>query len=604
MLHILIPLLAGLTTTVASPQTEAVVCQAMPTASRATLTLKIETANTYRLWLKQLTPHDEKNPLLVQLDAECPVAIAKNASKDSFDWVGSNADNRPLVYPLTAGEHTVTIAGEQTNQAADVGLFTSQLDCAPIDAGENCEPTIATVIPEPATATQQPSAKSKLSQKTLLALAVLWTVALVGLLTLLFNKYHAFLAQHSQQFPQIKKLQLALQPQTARHFVKQHVKVVAGCGAALLALIIALILGVTVLASANTGFEIEAGVLSGDARKISDPLASGGSYVAFGATPDPQPTPSNPQPATPNPGGNGGGGNGGGSGGGGTGGGGSGEGGGENGGGNQYTLECPAYPAFPNELCTGWRHTGVTLTDCTNQTDNGYIWDSNLTFDKCYFSKPLTIYGNNITITRSQVHGTITPHWSKNYSFGNLTLVDVEIEQTGDESVLSAAVAGHNYSCLRCDVHHTITGMHFGDNVTITDSYTHDFQWRDGAHGAGIGAGQGHGSNSRIIHNNIQCNRISGPPICSSALSIYPETNDQGGTLHNVDVERNLFNATGAYCVYAGGFPATNINFRNNHFGKKFYPGCAGYGPVTSYTGHGVWEGNIWDDGSGPVIPS
>lgn len=272
----------------------------------------------------------------------------------------------------------------------------------------------------------------------------------------------------------------------------------------------------------------------------------------------------------------------------------------------KFTATCPAFPAFPDEFCTGWKHTGVTLRNCDSQTDNFYIWEEGKkTFDSCYFSKSLTIEGANVTITRSQVHGVISTHWKHSYDFRGLTLTDVEIEETGNANAGRSAVAGHNFTCTRCNVHHTGTGIHFGDNTVIRDSYTHDLNYTAEAHGTGVGTGQGNGSNSQIIHNNIQCNRLPGQPkICSSALSIYPEANKQGGTVHNVRVEKNLFNTTGAYCVYAGGLPATNIDFIDNMFGKKFTAKCAGYGPVASYeAGGGKWINNVWADGSGPVVP-
>jgi hypothetical protein len=272
----------------------------------------------------------------------------------------------------------------------------------------------------------------------------------------------------------------------------------------------------------------------------------------------------------------------------------------------KYTATCPAYPAFPDEYCTGWRHTGVTLHNCDAQTDNGYIWEEGVkSFDSCYFSKALTVKAAKVTITRSEVHGYISTHWSNNYDFRGLTLIDVEIEDQGDPKAEAAAIGGHNFSCTRCNVHHTGTGIHFGDNSVVKDSYTHDFNYTPEAHGSGVAAGQGTGSNAVIIHNNIQCNRLAGQPtICSSALSIYPETNKQGGTVHDVRVEKNLFNTTGAYCVYAGGLPATNIDFIDNYFGKRFTRNCAGYGPVASYEkAGGKWINNVWADGSGPVVP-
>jgi hypothetical protein len=278
----------------------------------------------------------------------------------------------------------------------------------------------------------------------------------------------------------------------------------------------------------------------------------------------------------------------------------------DSGSGGQYASACPAYPAFPDEYCTGWKHTGVTLHNCDAQTSNGYIWEEGIkTFDSCYFSKALTVEAANVKITRSQVHGTISTHWSHNYDFRGLTLTDVEIEDKGNPNAELAAIGGHHFSCTRCNVHHTGTGIHFGDYSVVRDSYTHDFNYTPEAHGSGVAAGQGTGSNSQIIHNNIQCNRLAGQPtICSSALSIYPESNQQGGTVHSVRVEKNLFNTTGAYCVYAGGLPATNIDFIDNYFGKKFTNKCAGYGPVASYeSAGGKWINNVWADGSGPVVP-
>jgi hypothetical protein len=261
---------------------------------------------------------------------------------------------------------------------------------------------------------------------------------------------------------------------------------------------------------------------------------------------------------------------------------------------------CPPFPAFPDESCTGWKHTGVTLQDCVV---DGYVFDSNVTFDSCYFPKGLVIGGANVTITRSQVHGTVTAHWSNDYDLQGLKLIDVEIEESDNPEPVFAAVAGHNYGCLRCDVHHTGTGIHVGNNAVIEDSYTHDFIYTDGAHGAGIGMGQGHGNNSKVIHNNIQCNRLAGQTqICSSALSLYDEP-----TLDNVLVQNNLLNTVGGYCTYGGGTNGTNIRYLDNRFGKKFHPDCGGYGPVAVfYTANAgnVWSGNEWEDGSGTVDPS
>ena len=212
-------------------------------------------------------------------------------------------------------------------------------------------------------------------------------------------------------------------------------------------------------------------------------------------------------------------------------------------------------------------------------------------------------------------------------------MTDVEIEQQGNSEAGAAATGGHNYKCTRCNIHHMGSGMHAGDYTIIQDSFIHDLNYTEGAHGAGIGMGQGHGSNSKFVHNNVQCNRLPGQPgTCSSAMSIYGESKVVDGVtvyVKNILVEKNLFNTTGAYCLHAASTVGRNIQFINNRFGKKFNEGCAAYGPVRDFffphdpvagdikrpdcppeaasstspkcNKDNKWEGNMWEDGTGEV---
>lgn len=311
---------------------------------------------------------------------------------------------------------------------------------------------------------------------------------------------------------------------------------------------------------------------------------------------------------------------------------------------------CPPFPAFPDEKCTGWRHlvgktvpyadgsnkvfTGLKPQPCrgdSETTESIYIEKNDVVYEDCYFPKGLVIVGADVAITRSQIHGPVSTHWSNNYDYRNLTMTDVEIEQEGVADAGGAAAGGAHYSCKRCDIHHTGSGLHGGDYTLIQDSYIHDLNYTEGAHGAGIGMGQGHGSNSKLLHNNIQCNRLPGQPgTCSSALSIYAESKVVDGKTiypHDILIQNNLFNTTGAYCVHATDSEGTNIKFIDNRFGKKFNSGCAAYGPVRSfYYPHDSvagdskrpacenprstspqcaygdeWSGNMWQDGSGEV---
>ena len=262
---------------------------------------------------------------------------------------------------------------------------------------------------------------------------------------------------------------------------------------------------------------------------------------------------------------------------------------------------CPVFPAFPDAGCTGWRHTGVTLHPCDNA-----IIQSNITLDSCLFNDTLSIQGANVTITRSRVEGRVIGAYQYGFSLRDLVLRDVEIDGSphGIDPDGQAAIGSDDYTCIRCDIHHTGRGANLGENVHIEDSYLHDWTYVDGAHQTAIGSNGGH--NFTIVHNNVEC-RSDG---CSAALSLYGDF----APINDVTIERNLFNTNGSYCTYAGStgvasgkpYPhGTNIRYRNNLFGKKYMPQCGIYGPVISWENNAgnVWTGNAWQDGSGPVDP-
>lgn len=257
---------------------------------------------------------------------------------------------------------------------------------------------------------------------------------------------------------------------------------------------------------------------------------------------------------------------------------------------------CGPFPAFPNETCTGWQHTGASLRDCPS-----LVVEPGATLDGCRFSNGLEIDAANVTITRSRIEGLVRPRGD----LQNLQLVDVEIDGTGKIDPASGdsqlAIGNENYTCLRCHIHDTGRGANLGRNVHIEDSYLHGFPYMDGKHMTAIGSNGG--SNFTIRHNNLECD-VSG---CSAALSFYGDF----APIRDVLVERNLFNTTGSYCTYAGSVDGkehpvgSNIRYVDNRFGKKFMDDCGRYGPVASWSGGNgnVWQGNTWHDGSGPVQP-
>jgi hypothetical protein len=247
---------------------------------------------------------------------------------------------------------------------------------------------------------------------------------------------------------------------------------------------------------------------------------------------------------------------------------------------------CPGFPQFPDESCTGWRHTGVSLRPCPN-----VITQDGLTLDGCRFAPDLEIQASNVTITRSLVEGTVYATYLTDWSLGGLRLVDVEID--GKQRVAegrSAAIGNDDYTCLRCHIHDSERGANLGRNVHIEDSYLHDWLVSPGAHQTAIGSNGGGGFT--IVHNQLECDTPDG---CSSALSLYEDFEP----IANVLIQHNLFNTSGGYCTYAGQ-QGTNIRYIDNVFGTRFHPRCGEYGPVTDYHPNqgNVWRGNRYPDGS------
>ncbi|MGN9910412.1 hypothetical protein ACTMTJ_22925 [Phytohabitans sp. LJ34] len=258
---------------------------------------------------------------------------------------------------------------------------------------------------------------------------------------------------------------------------------------------------------------------------------------------------------------------------------------------------CPRFPRFPDENCTGYKHTGVKLRDCANN-----VTKSNIKLDGCRFTNGLTIEGKNVTITRSLVKGKVGGTYKTDWSLVGLKLIDVEIDGGGKvDPNGEAAIGNDDYTCIRCHIHGTGRGANMRKNVHIEDSYLHGWVYVDGAHQTAIGSNGG--SNYKIIHNNLVCDSEG----CSAALSLYGDFEP----IKNALIERNLFNTNGGYCTYGGStsakpFPiGTDIRYVNNLFGKKYGPKCGYYGPVATFEFHqgNVWSGNSWQDGSGPVKP-
>lgn len=309
------------------------------------------------------------------------------------------------------------------------------------------------------------------------------------------------------------------------------------------------------------------------------------------------------------------------------------------------TATCPAFPAFPDASCTGYKHNSAFTSDTQLKecvpgapANEAYhlMEGSKKKYDNCYFNS-VRVRAKDVVFQNVKIKGSLLPpagHHDNPYDYQNLKLIDVEItpftdaqldsfcpqqpgwwqkgqlcttpgNHTPDPGDEGPVGDGDNLTCIRCYIHHHTKSAGGGSNVQYLDSYVDALTWTTGQHGAAIGFNNG--VNSSIVHNNLRCYRwnTKHPTFqqgCSSALSIYDE-----GKLDGILVQNNLLNTAGQFCTYTGGPSGSNVRFIENYFGKQFNPRCGAAGPVHSWypdrPGYFWATNNVWADGSGKVSP-
>ncbi|GIH10160.1 hypothetical protein Rhe02_82270 [Rhizocola hellebori] len=252
------------------------------------------------------------------------------------------------------------------------------------------------------------------------------------------------------------------------------------------------------------------------------------------------------------------------------------------------TSQGPIYTSWPNASNTGVP-AGKQLTAHAGDliiTKAGTVIDG-LNVKGCISVRADNVTVKNTLVRAACAEGSIGPGY--NTSPKNLLIQDVEIDGLGQTTTYSG-VSGNNFTCRRCKIHGTGTGIRAGSNSVIEDSYLYGNKVGGESHNTAMSIHGG--SNIVIRHNYLQCD---GGYNCSSALSLY----SRDGTINGVTVQENLFSG-GGYCVYGGVFSdatANNVKFLNNGFLKNQWPKCGDLGPVAAWDREvpgNVWSGNYW----------
>ncbi|HSX17133.1 MAG TPA: hypothetical protein VLH86_03475 [Patescibacteria group bacterium] len=119
-----------------------------------TLTVKVAETGSYRLWVRLYAPSVEADSVVVRVDdAYCAVTVGnsgKTAAK-AFTWVNyqDGDPNKPVDLQLTAGDHTIVIAGTEAGVGVDRLLFLSDKNCVPTGTGDNCGDATNVTIVQP-----------------------------------------------------------------------------------------------------------------------------------------------------------------------------------------------------------------------------------------------------------------------------------------------------------------------------------------------------------------------------------------------------------------------------------------------------------------------
>ncbi|MFP5372633.1 MAG: malectin domain-containing carbohydrate-binding protein [Actinomycetes bacterium] len=255
---------------------------------------------------------------------------------------------------------------------------------------------------------------------------------------------------------------------------------------------------------------------------------------------------------------------------------------------------------FPDGACTGWRHTGASLSPYTGPMT---ITAAGSVIEDKVISGALVVRAADVIIRRSHVNGTIDVGYGESR---NVLIEDVEID---GRNTTYAGLGAANFTCRRCNIHSAGQGVN-GFNFVLEDSWIHDLYGTGTVHSEAV---LGYNGNIVLRGNRLSGNYngasggfASGDGGMSAAVALY--THGSWGPMNNVVVEHNRLNVGSGdrdyagFCLYGGGTLMSNGVFRGNVFAQNpMNPSRCGYhgSVVDRPSGPGSrWEDNRMEDGT------
>jgi hypothetical protein len=254
---------------------------------------------------------------------------------------------------------------------------------------------------------------------------------------------------------------------------------------------------------------------------------------------------------------------------------------------------CPAYPSFPDANCTGYAHTGVTLT---NYTGPNPVTVAGTVIDSKQINGELRINANNVTVKRSRISGRIFTDYDNKYT--GILIEDVDID--GGNTTL-ACLGPSGFTARRVNIRNCGQGINSYGGFTLEDSYIHDIYGTADVHNeAVLGAGSTATYPIRMIHNELQgiynssSGGFSGGGMSASvALYTHPTF---WAPQSNILLEKNRLNTTGSgavYMLYPGSDPTAYDRLTNSQFIDNVFVKPSTSGTISNATnGTGVCASN------------
>jgi fibronectin type 3 domain-containing protein len=133
----------------------------------ATMKLAVDTAGTYRVWTHLYSPDATNNAVLLDIDGgTCFTVGNSNTTAGGWTWVNhqNGTFTSKVTATLTAGNHTITLVGNEPGVKVDRVLAVLDQNCTPTGNGDNCMATSDTQ--KPAVTITQPASGSTVSGST------------------------------------------------------------------------------------------------------------------------------------------------------------------------------------------------------------------------------------------------------------------------------------------------------------------------------------------------------------------------------------------------------------------------------------------------------